>query len=113
MTMSEVEQERRGAPRVGAGGGVPSQLEIDLDTNVLQLSPGGMMVELEVPVAVGSEHRFTLNIEDQDMDLIGVVRNCVPAQPGDASTTYHVGIQFRNLDPRQQEILTRFVESKL
>lgn len=111
--MSDVNQERRGAPRVGAEGSLPGQMEIDLDTNVLQLSPGGMMVEVGMPVDVGSEHAFTLNVGGEELDLVGVARNCEPSMPGDPTTTYRVGIQFRDLDDKQQEILTRFVESKL
>jgi hypothetical protein len=111
--MSDVKQERRAAPRAEAQGKLPGQLEIDLDTNVLQLSPGGMMVELVMPVAVGSEHAFSLNIDGVDVDLIGVALNVEPSMPGDPTTSYHIGIQFRDLTDEQQAILTRFVESKL
>ncbi|HEX9725374.1 MAG TPA: PilZ domain-containing protein [Vicinamibacteria bacterium] len=111
--MSDVKQERRAAPRVAAQGNLPGQLEIDLDTNVFQLSPGGMMVELGMPVDVGSEHAFNLNIDGEDLDLIGVVRNIEPSMPGDPTTSYHIGIQFCDLTDEQQAILTRFVESKL
>jgi len=111
--MDDVKQERRGAPRVEAQGSLPGQLEIDLDTNVLQISPGGMMVEVGMPVAAGTEHSFTLNIDGGDLDLVGVVRNCEPSMPGDPTTSYRIGIQFRDVDDDQQVILTRFVESKL
>jgi hypothetical protein len=111
--MSDVKQERRGVPRVEAQGSLPGQLEIDLDTNVLQLSPGGMMVEVGMPVTTGSEHSFTLNIDGADLDLIGVVRNCEPSTPGEPTKSYRIGIQFRDVDDKQQAILTRFVESKL
>lgn len=111
--MSDVKQERRGVPRVEAQGSLPGQLEINLDTNVLQLSPGGMMIEVGMPVTAGSEHSFTLNIDGEDLDLIGVVRNCEPSMPGDPTTSYRIGIQFRDVNDQQQTILTRFVESKL
>jgi c-di-GMP-binding flagellar brake protein YcgR len=111
--MSDVNHERRHAPRVEATGNVPGQLEINLETHVIQISPGGMMAELEVPVTVGSEYEFTLSVEGEDLELRGVVRNCEPKTPGDTSTLYRVGIEFRSIDEKQQEILTRFVESKL
>jgi c-di-GMP-binding flagellar brake protein YcgR len=88
-------------------------LEIDLETNVLQPSPGGMMVEVGMPVDVGSEYAFTLNIDGEDLDLVGVARNVEPSTPGDPTTSYRIGIQFRDVSERQQAILTRFVESKL
>ena len=111
--MSDVNQERRHAPRVEAQGGVPGQLEIDLETHVLQISPNGMMAELEVPVNVGSEYEFTLSVDGEDLDLKGVVRNCEPKEPEDTATLYRVGIEFRGIEGRQQNILARFVESKL
>ena len=111
--MSDVGEERRAAPRVHAEGNLPNQMELDLDTNVLTLSPGGMMVELEMMVEVGSEHAFSVNIDGNDMDLVGVVRNVEPSTPGDPLTTYRAGIEFRNLTDEQRAILTRFVESKL
>ena len=111
--MNDAKQERRGVPRVEAQGSLPGQLEIDLETNVLQLSPGGMMVEVDMPVGVGSEHAFTLSIDDENLDLIGVVRNCEPSTPGDPTTSYRIGIQFHDVGDKQQATLTRFVESKL
>ena len=111
--MSDAKQERRAAPRASAQGSLPGQLEIDLETNVLQLSPGGMMVEIGMPVDVGSEHSFTLNIDGEEVELVGVARNCEPSMPGDPTTSYRIGIQFLDVDEKQQAILTRFVESKL
>ncbi len=111
--MSDVNHERRHAPRVEATGNVPGQLEINLETHVVQISPGGMMAELEVPVAVGSEYDFTLSMEGEELDLRGVVRNCEPKTPADTATPYRVGIEFRSVDQKQKDILTRFVERKL
>jgi len=111
--MSDVNHERRHAPRVEATGNVPGQLEINLETHVIQISPGGMMAELEVPVTVGSEYEFTLSMEGEELDLRGVVRNCEPKTPGGTATPYRVGIEFRSVDQKQKDILTRFVESKL
>ena len=111
--MSDVNHERRHARRIEATGNVPGQLEIDLETHVIQISPGGMMAELEVPVTVGSEHEFTLSVEGENLALRGVVRNCEPKTPGNTSTLYRVGVEFRSINEKQQEILSRFVESKL
>jgi len=111
--MNDMNHERRHAPRVEATGSVPGQLEIDLETHVVQISSRGMMAELEVPVTVGSEYEFTLSMEGEDLELRGVVRNCEPKTSGDTPTPYRVGIEFRRLDEKQQDILTRFVESRL
>ena len=110
--MSDVNQERRQAPRVEAQGAVPGQLEIDLETHVLQISPAGMMAELAVPVTAGSEYEFTLSVDGADLDLKGVVRNCESKKSGDSTTLYRVGIEFRDVGEKQLGILTRFVESK-
>ncbi|MFQ5790132.1 MAG: PilZ domain-containing protein [Acidobacteriota bacterium] len=108
------EQERRRSPRVRTSE-LPGQIGLELETDVLQLSVGGMLVEVSVPLDIGSEHRFTLSIEDEEMALSGVVRNCEPADEGEDEErpSYRIGIEFRDLEARQKELLSRFVEKRL
>jgi hypothetical protein len=110
---TEAKHERRHSHRVEAHGNVPGQLNVDLETNVLQLSPGGMMVDIEVPLPVGSEHQFTLNLDNQKLDLKGVVRNCHSESADEKAPRYHIGIEFCNLTDQEQAILTRVVEENL
>lgn len=105
--------DRRAVGRVDIQGQLPSQLELDLDTDVLQISVGGMMVEVPVPLAVGSKHQFSLSIDKHELDLLGVVRNCEPFPPGGQPETYRIGIEFCDLEEGQKASLADFVKKKL
>lgn len=106
-------RERREAPRVDTEGQLPGQLEIDLESEVLQLSVGGMLVEMEMPLPVGSEHVFSLTLETSQLELRGIVRNCQPLLTGVEPPNYRMGIQFVDPDGRQLALLKDFVEKKL
>ena len=105
--------ERRAANRVDTDGQLPGQLALDLETDVLQMSGGGMMVETPMPLAIGSKHQFTVGIEKEEMELSGVVRNCQPHPPSGPPKVYRVGLEFCDLSEHQQENLVAFVNKKL
>lgn len=106
-------RERREAQRVDTEGQLPGQLGIDLESEVLQLSVGGMLVEMEIPLAVGSEHAFSLAFETSRLELRGVVRNCQALLTGVEPPNYRMGIQFVDPDDRQLALLKQFVEKRL
>ena len=105
--------ERRTANRVDVEGSLPSQLTLDLETDVLQVSVGGMMVESPIPLEIGSKHQFTVGIDKQDMELCGTVRNCQAYPPSGHPEVYRVGIEFCDLDEHQKSNLEDFVNKKL
>lgn len=105
--------ERRTANRVDTDGRLPGQLTLDLETDVLQISVGGMMVETPIPLEIGSKHQFTVGIDREDMELWGMVRNCQPHPPSGRPEVYRVGVEFYDLDEHQQSNLAGFVNKKL
>jgi hypothetical protein len=117
------EKERRAAERIDTGGRLPSQLALDLDTSVIQISAAGMMIEVPMPLAIGSKHGFTLSLGQNELVVSGMVRNCQPVGPGaeEASSgdelgrdaLHRVGIEFCDLDERRIRILDDFVNRKL
>jgi len=104
--------ERRGAPRYTADGKLPGVLKIDLRTEVLSLSAGGMLVEIELPLAQGSEHRFSLTLDGKELELTGVVRNCNPLLNGQEPPNYRVGVEFVQLNADELLVLNQFVERR-
>jgi hypothetical protein len=104
--------ERRVANRVDTGG-IPGQLQIDLESEVLQLSAGGMLVEMALPLPVGSEHGFTLSLEGHQLEVRGTVRNCQPLLTGEEPPNYRMGIQFVDLDEAGLALLSKFVDKRL
>jgi c-di-GMP-binding flagellar brake protein YcgR len=110
---SKGERERRAAGRIDTEGKLPGQLPLDLETDVLQISVGGMMVEVTMPLEVGSKHQFTLNINEEALEVQGIVRNCKPFPSEKESRDYRVGIEFCDLGERQRASLAEFVNRLL
>ena len=103
-------RNRRAAVRVDTGGSVAGQLYMDLESDVLTLSPGGMMIELEFAPPLGSKQRFILIFQHQQaFDVTGVVRNVSPLPGPDGTTLYAIGIEFESLEPDQRAFLETFL----
>jgi hypothetical protein len=116
--------ERRVAERIDTGGRLPSQFALDMDTSVVQISAGGMMIEVPMPLAIGSKHGFTISIGTEELALNGMVRNCrsvdsavqggqsVPSMPSMKDRFFCVGIEFCDLNEKQARFLDDFVIRK-
>jgi len=105
-------QDRRAGLRVVTAGKVPGELVIDEEANVVQISLGGVMAEISTPLSVGSEHHLVLVIEDEELNVNGVVRNCQRSSDGEV-VVYRVGIEFCELGWTEREALAAFVNRKL
>ncbi len=92
---------------------MPGQLPLDLETDVLQISVGGMMVEVTMPLEAGSKHRFTLNVNEETLEIHGIVRNCQPFPSTDEPRVHRVGIEFYDLGERELACLTEFLNRQL
>lgn len=101
--------ERRSTVRVPTAGSVTSQIELDLDSDVLQLSPGGMMIRLTLSPEVGSRHGFTLAFEGRSIDVSAVVRDVKGLKTPDGSPEYDVGVEFDDVTPAQREFIEAFL----
>jgi c-di-GMP-binding flagellar brake protein YcgR len=105
--------DRRRVSRIEAVAGLGGQVAIFLDFQLLQLSAGGMMVKLAVPLSVGTPHIFNLSVDESEMEIQGVVLECEPLPGSRESVSYRVVIQFHSLDSLHQELLEHFVEKQL
>ena len=108
------DQERRTVPRfdTGGGAGVRAQLHLALESRVLYLSQGGMMVRMGLAPAIGSAHRFTLEFGERRLDVTGVVRNVQAVTEGEQAV-YDVGVEFDGLDGADREFIEGFVARRL
>lgn len=101
--------ERRSSVRVATAGSVTSQLELDLDSDVLQLSPGGMRIRLTLLPEVGSRHGFTLAFDGRSIDVSAVVRDVQGLTIPDETPTYEIGLEFHDLTLAQREFIEAFL----
>jgi uncharacterized protein (TIGR02266 family) len=74
------------------------------------VSRGGLFVESETPLAVGTVLTFTLRIDTvpSDADVRGIVRWVRPEDHGDLPAG--MGIQFVDLDPALADAIERFID---
>ena len=71
---------------------------------LLDLSVGGALVALAVPLEVGAIHDFALQIEGHTVWVQGEVRRSEPAKGG-----HHVAIEFIGIDPGDQRLLRQYL----
>ena len=105
--------ERRARSRVSVKRPLTGELALDLESEVLKLSTGGMLVRLPFPLANGSRHKFTLTVDQQVMDVEGIVRHCQPLEDAAPGPAYGVGVEFEGLDEAKNRVLESFVNRKL
>lgn len=104
---------RRGAARFDTEGAVTSQLELDLDSDILYLSKGGMMIRMPFAPEIGSVHDLALGFGDETMQVKAVVRNNQALAGDGKSVMYGVGVEFVDLKDRERELLDRFIAQRL
>ena len=71
---------------------------------LLDLSVGGALGALAVPLEVGAIHDFALQIEGHTVWVQGEVRRSEPAAGG-----HHVAIEFIGIDPGDQRLLQDYL----
>ncbi len=89
-----------------------SQVRLDLDAHIHQLSVGGMKVEVGAPLELGTAHRFSLNLDGEKLEVEGTVRSSHQA-PGSDPPTYLLGVEFLSLSDSERQLIARFVVDKL
>jgi hypothetical protein len=72
---------------------------------LLDLSVGGALVALALPLEVGAIHDFALQIEGHTVWVQGEVRRAEPAAGG----RHHVAIEFIGIDPGDQRLLQDYL----
>lgn len=105
--------DRRKVNRILTGNELGGQISLLLDFEMVQLSAGGMMVLLSVPLPIHSMHLFNVTVGGQNVELKGEVLNCTPTRPDQESVSYRVVIQFRGLDQQKRDLLERYVSEQL
>jgi hypothetical protein len=92
---------------------VEGEVGLQLDTDVLTLSPGGMMARMPFAPALGSIVRCALQVEGEPISVRGSVRNSQP-DAGAAADEVHsiVGIEFVGLGDRERSLLERYLRHR-
>jgi c-di-GMP-binding flagellar brake protein YcgR len=86
--------ELRGTAR----GQIPSRL--------LDLSEGGALLHLSMPLQIGAIHDFSMQIDGHTVWVQGEVKRCAPAASGSG---HQLGVQFIGIDPGDQRLLQSYL----
>jgi hypothetical protein len=78
----------------------------EIPARLLDLSVGGALLNLALPLEVGAIHDFALSIEGQTVWVQGEVRRSVPAPGGSG---HQVAIEFIGIDPGDRRLLESYV----
>ena len=96
--------ERRLAPRLE-----PDELSepvLVIGSRLVNIGPGGLMLEAPVPLAPESALHLRLVLGGERAEVDARVRGCCPALAR-APPGWGVGVQFENLEPAARERLER------
>jgi hypothetical protein len=96
--------ERRQAPRLEPGELAEPVLVVG--SRLVNIGPGGLMLEAPVPLAPDSPLHLHLLVGGERTDLDARVRGCVQREQG-RRAAWGVGVQFETLDSVSRERLER------
>jgi len=75
---------------------------------LLDLSLGGALLHLQVPLPEGEIHDFALDLDGETVWVQGEVRRCREAPRGG----HEVGVQFVGIDPRDERRLKAYLQAR-
>ncbi len=96
--------ERRRAPRLEPGD--LSEPVLVVGSRLVNIGPGGLMLEAPVPLAPDSTVHLRLVVGGERADVDATVRECVPRSHG-RRRAWGVGVQFVELDATARARLER------
>ena len=76
---------------------------------LVDLSVGGALLHLALPLEIGAIHDFALQIDGQTVWVQGEVKRSEPAPAG---AGHHIGVEFIGIDPGDQRRLQAYLASR-
>ena len=80
-----------------------------IPARLVDLSVGGALLHLSMPLEIGAIHDFSLQIEGHTLWVQGEVKRC---EPGAAPPGHQVGVEFIGIDPGDERRLQSYLASR-
>ena len=77
-----------------------------IPARLLDLSVGGALLHLSMPLEVGAIHDFALSIEGHTVWVQGEVKRTTPSAPGPG---HQLAVEFIGIDPGDQRLLQTYL----
>ena len=92
-------------------GYVPGEVKIYHSMAIRQLSTGGALIEIGVPLLIDSAHEFKLMLGEQPVVVKARVVHSHISTVGSDGVSYHTGIEFIALSEPVSQAIAAYVES--
>ena len=79
-----------------------------IPARLIDMSVGGALLQLSMPLEIGAIHDFALQIDGQTVWVQGEVKRCAPA----AGSGHQLGIEFIGIDPGDERLLQAYLSSR-
>ena len=107
-------QDRRWGLRIKIKASVHSQVFAMLEARLVDLSPGGALLEHVEPVRPGGACELVIEEDPEDIRLRCRIVRSTLTQPAQAEASreirYHTGVEFVDLKPAQNKILEALIQ---
>ena len=77
-----------------------------IQSRLLDLSVGGALLHLSMPLEIGAIHDFAFQIDGRTVWVQGEVKRCAPAGSGSG---HQLGVEFIGIDPGDQRLLQSYL----
>jgi hypothetical protein len=102
---------KRAHERHDLPGLVPGEVKIYHSMAIRQLSGGGALIEIAVPLQLDSLHDFKLSLADQSVVVKARVVHSHINTVGSEHVVYHTGIEFVDLSPQVSQAIAVFIDA--
>lgn len=90
---------------------VSGEVKIYQSMAIRQLSGGGALIEIGVPLQLDSLHDFRLSLGERSVVVKGRVVHSHINTVGSDRVSYHTGIEFVDLSEPVTQVVTHFIEA--
>jgi hypothetical protein len=105
------DDHRRAHERHELQGPVPGEVKIYHSMEIRQLSAGGPLIQIGVPLQLDSLHDFRLALGERSVVVKARVVHSHISNVGSDQVTYRTGIEFVGLSEPVTEAIARFIEA--
>lgn len=105
------DERRRAHERLDLPDPVSGEVKIYHSMAIRQLSGGGALIEIGVPLQLDSLHDFRLSLGDRSVVVKARVVHSHISTVGSDRVSYHTGIEFVDLSEPITKVLAAFIET--
>jgi hypothetical protein len=105
------DEHQRAHVRHDLPGHVPGEVKIYHSMEIRQVSAGGALIEIGVPLQLDSLHDFRLSLGDRSLVVKARVVHSRVTNVGSDRLTYRTGIEFVDLSEPVSEAIAGFIDA--